>query len=408
MTKELASPSSKAYYPALTGVRAIAASLVFFHHFNPFEIGNATSPRLPQTALVGWLRTLVEQWHIGVSIFFVLSGFLIATRYLDKIEPSWRWARFYMQNRFARIYPLYIFVTVLTVAFWYSGFAGYHPVYTTGGNFTIHEYIVAFFLNVTLLRGFFLEFLFIGAPTAWSLTVEEFFYITAPFLILGLKKHSYRFFLYPAVLLGIGTMLVIAASFPPVWLFGFMKDLKFMLNWTYFGRCIEFMIGIGLAFFIKKHPAPGHWRGPWLTVAGLCWVIASLIGITYAETGHPRYLGLNTYGAIALNNLVLPIGVAGLFWGLIRERSLLRRVLETKLLSELGKISYAFYLIHGGCIYLTLLHFGVTNLLVHFLVSWGLSALAYYFVEEPLQLRLRASPLPSRSLQRAEVKVAEV
>ncbi len=407
MNQAIPGVARKEYYPALTGIRAVAATLVFFHHFNPFEKGNATSPRLPQTALVEWLRSFVEQWHIGVSIFFVLSGFLIATRYMDKIEPSWRWARFYMQNRFARIYPLYLLVTILTVAFWYSGFAGYHPIFTTGGKFTFIEYCIAAVLNITLTRAFFLQFLFIGAPTAWSLTVEEFFYISAPFIIMGLKKHSYRFVFYPAVLLGIGTLLVVGSSLSPVWLFGFMKDMKFMLNWTYFGRCVEFMIGIGLAFFIKQHPASGSWRGPWLTLTGFCWILLSLIGIAYAEHSHPRLLGLNTYSGIILNNLVLPIGVAGLFWGLIREKSLLRRLLETKFLSELGKISYAFYLIHGGCIYLTLLHFGIASLPVHFIVSWGLSALAYYYFEEPLQLRLRASPVPSLTVGNSEAALVK-
>ena len=58
-----------------------------------------------------------------------------------------------------------------------------------------------------------------------------------------------------------------------------------------------------------------------------------------------------TYGVyhpagIALNNLVLPVFIAALYWGLIRERSWLRSVLSTRAADLLGRSSYAFYLVH--------------------------------------------------------------
>ncbi len=92
----------KKIFPALTGIRAIAAYLVFLHHFNPIDRG-------------GILKRLVNEFYIGVSIFFVLSGFLITYRYLDSL--SLVSLRKYFLNRIARIYPIYFFITAFTFLF---------------------------------------------------------------------------------------------------------------------------------------------------------------------------------------------------------------------------------------------------------------------------------------------------
>ena len=92
---------SKAYLPALTGVRAVAAYLVFLHHFNPFQ--SAGTAQL--------LHRIVLELHIGVAIFFVLSGFLITLRYSNSTQWTWRWWGTYLRNRFARIYPMYFLLT---------------------------------------------------------------------------------------------------------------------------------------------------------------------------------------------------------------------------------------------------------------------------------------------------------
>ncbi|WP_139147353.1 acyltransferase family protein, partial [Hymenobacter lapidarius] len=97
------------YYPSLTGIRAIAAYMVvLFHIAQDFQ--KEESHEIISTIV---LKFFLE-WHIGVTIFFVLSGFLITIRYAGRIEPSLGWAKKYMKNRFARIYPIYFLLTVTT------------------------------------------------------------------------------------------------------------------------------------------------------------------------------------------------------------------------------------------------------------------------------------------------------
>src|SRR5580698_8119268 len=82
-------------YPALTGVRAVGATVVFLDHF----------PLWPDR-------------HITINVmafFFVLSGFLIPRIYFETAELKGQWLARYFSNRFARIYPVYFLLLTIAV-----------------------------------------------------------------------------------------------------------------------------------------------------------------------------------------------------------------------------------------------------------------------------------------------------
>lgn len=86
--------SKEDYYKPLTGYRAMAAYMVFCCHDNIiFEPGS-------------FLYAFFASFGLGVPLFFVLSGFLIYTRYHES-EVSAPFYKKYMLNRVARIYPIY-------------------------------------------------------------------------------------------------------------------------------------------------------------------------------------------------------------------------------------------------------------------------------------------------------------
>src|SRR5579864_3761830 len=85
----------------LTSLRFIAALLVFLHHYSMIPYG--TMP----TSL--W-ETIMVEGHLGVTIFFVLSGFLITYRYFTEPWGERLNMRQYLVKRVARIYPLYYFL----------------------------------------------------------------------------------------------------------------------------------------------------------------------------------------------------------------------------------------------------------------------------------------------------------
>lgn len=379
------------YFASLTGVRAIAAYLVFFVHYNPF-ISTAEKGGFHK-----FIYALFSHFHIGVSIFFVLSGFLITARYRHRIELSWQWARRYLRNRVARIYPMYFLITVCTVVA-----SQLNVAYDPSGLwhlYNLKDKILVIFLNLSLLRGFFDRYLLSIVGQGWSLTVEECFYLSAPLLLLGLRRQSRRLLLYPVVLLSIGLVLAAVGTSLHDKLFGFFGSVNFMLNWTFFGRCIEFFAGMGLAFYMDGQPVSTSKKGLF-TGVGILWIMGCLCALVMLEWNVPiGVMGSDLFspGAILIRNAVLPAGIAMAFWGLLREQTWLKRILETKLFDLLGKSSYAFYLVHGGILNAAMTQYVTTNIFLKFVITNGVAILAYLFVEHPIHKRL-TSPLTSRAV----------
>ena len=92
---------------ALTGLRIVAATLVVLLHFQ--------HPLRPYLDQVPVLRSVVSAGWLGVDLFFVLSGFVIALSYLDRLghRPRLRTVRDFLVGRFARVWPAWAVVTVL-------------------------------------------------------------------------------------------------------------------------------------------------------------------------------------------------------------------------------------------------------------------------------------------------------
>jgi peptidoglycan/LPS O-acetylase OafA/YrhL len=379
----LAAPSARAakpYYPALTGVRAMAAYAVYFFHFNPFS--SHASARLP------WLLwNLFDKLnHLGVCTFFVLSGFLIAIRYHDPGRFSMAWLKRYLWQRVARIYPMYFLLTCLTYLVYWQW-----PFYDIYGEWTAYpaaDKLLVPLLNLTLLGGFFEQFLYSGLLQGWSLTVEAGFYLAAPFLLLAVQRRpTAQALIAGPLLLGVGMLLVAWFSRHPVH-GGFFASYDFMLGSTFFGRSSEFIIGIALAQALRHRPALGTtfgrlYGGP-LLLLGL---LALKIKVPFDNwpLAHTHAL------ALAVNSLLLPASIAWLFYGLLTEQSLLRKILATNLFQLLGRSSYVFYLIHVGVIQLWLKEHITANFFALLLLLIGIAILLHKYVEVPLHRLLTKS-----------------
>lgn len=343
----------KEHFKSLTGIRAIAAFMVFFHHFNPSNKGSL---------LAKIMYNFFNEFHIGVTIFFVLSGFLITYRYYE--EENLNLKRYFI-NRFSRIYPIYFILTTLTFLFFYL----------TNGVFSIKEYLY----NITFIRGFFDDLKFTGIAQGWSLTVEETFYLLAPILFLLVKRNRFFVVLLPVlfILFGISLVSISDINFSD----GFMKTNYFLFTYTFFGRCVEFFVGMILALYLLKRKSKPNFKTTnfGLIVMFLLLVVLSIIN----KEEH------NMYFSILINNIVLPlIGIVPLFYGLISEKSYLRTLLETNFFQMAGKSSYVFYLIHMGFL-INILNKVSTNILFHFISLVLISMVLYLFVEHPLNKYLR-------------------
>jgi peptidoglycan/LPS O-acetylase OafA/YrhL len=365
------------YIPALTGIRAIAAYLVFFHHFNPLNALKSTN----QVAAL--INPLFEEGHIGVTIFFVLSGFLITLRYYENLHLTKAWFFKYMRNRIARIYPLYFIITALTF-----GLIALNPVYDIlklNVIFSRAEMPLVVFTNLTLLKGLFSTLKFTGISQGWTLTVEETFYLSAPLLLLGLRGNTKRIFLYPLLVIGLGLALYLGLHRLP--LYGLLNDLQFIFNYTFFGRCFEFFCGIFLALQLLRRPDTGSRHATLLTYGGGLWIVACIYALDFVK-GDAHVSTETVLGAV-INNAILPLGVTALLLGLAKGKTLLGNFLSTKLMQLLGKSSYAFYLVHMGIINILIDQTIPSNFALNFVIINVVCILLFRFVEEPLHKRIK-------------------
>ncbi|MEJ3651996.1 acyltransferase [Actinomycetes bacterium KLBMP 9759] len=187
----------------LTGLRIVAAAwvVVFHFHFTP----------LPGVAeVVGVMGPLITSGALGVDLFFVLSGFVIAHTYLDRLGPALRvgaTARFGWA-RAGRIWPVYLVVFHLFGAWLLArallgadgeiAFQAVQPVLSVG------EWLQQLFMIQLWDQPFFDGASWVGAT--WSISAEWLAYLLFPIAALGF----YRLRGLPAAVLVLAALALMA------------------------------------------------------------------------------------------------------------------------------------------------------------------------------------------------------
>jgi peptidoglycan/LPS O-acetylase OafA/YrhL len=373
----------------------MAAYLVFISHY--FYVFDDVFPHIVQRFL--------GELHIGVSIFFVLSGFLITFRYYNSFHLTGDWFRQYLKNRVARIYPMYALLTLCAFIYY---FITKDPAITKGNENPVWLMI----MNITFLRGFFYQFWDTGIAQGWSLTVEECFYFSAPIIFLIAKKYN-KFYLQPIILTAFAIVMVLI--FSRVNWYGFFGNFPFVMLFTFFGRCFEFFVGVQLARIVLNK---GFERTNKIayTYIGFLLMMLCVLAMAYQPVPKGWAAGVQSPAGIIINNYFLCIAVALFFYGILTENTLFKKVLALPFVELLGKSSYIFYLIHLGWMY-TLMHgyfdtlndyafelydkwgvdwrspfeFDRLNLLYAFIILNAISILLFTKIEEPLNHYIRRS-----------------
>jgi peptidoglycan/LPS O-acetylase OafA/YrhL len=165
-------------------LRGIAILLVLILHFN-------LSYHLDQSALtkifsVHFIHALVFNGNYGVTMFFVISGFLITSISLERYKELGNIdvIGFYIQ-RFSRIMPCLLLALALIVFFNFINIPIFKNTANTTSMFIAIFSVLTFWHNVLMQKlGYFNYCLNIY----WSLSVEEIFYLVFPMACLLFKK----------------------------------------------------------------------------------------------------------------------------------------------------------------------------------------------------------------------------
>jgi peptidoglycan/LPS O-acetylase OafA/YrhL len=169
----------------LDGLRGIAVILVLLFHYLNNSYSNSESTYLNQFEIS--ISKITSIGWVGVNLFFVLSGFLIATTLLNNRKSSSFFSTFYLR-RFSRIIPIYFLLLLL-----YFFFASYFKYIDT----VLFEKPIPLYHYFLFIQNFVMSSQGHFGPNAltptWSLAVEEQFYLLIPFLIFYLTDKQLLF-----------------------------------------------------------------------------------------------------------------------------------------------------------------------------------------------------------------------
>ena len=333
----------------IQGLRAVAIVPVVLYH-----------------ALGDW----VPGGFAGVDVFFVISGFLITRILVREIaDGSFSIAGFYAR-RVRRLLPALFVMLAAALA------AGLvllppQPLADLGESTAWTAYFAA---NIHQYRsmGYFVEAAELQPLLhAWSLGVEEQFYIVFPVFLAVMSRYLPRL-LKPAIWACAIVSLAWSWHLTRVW-----PDGAFYLPHS---RAYELAIGALLA--LGAVPRIGSARMlDALSLAGLAMILASFAAVN-ARTPYPGLAGL------------LPcLGTAAVIYAGNGRETPAGRWLALAPLQFLGAISYSLYLWHWPVLvfarYAVLGALGPVATVLALAVALGLAVLSYRFVEQPV-LRSRA------------------
>ena len=309
----------KIHFPGLNGVRFIAALLVIVDHTELFK-SYLGIPTLWENSYSAYLGAF------GVSIFFVLSGFLITYLLLEEqTEAPIRVKHFYLR-RILRIWPLYYLIVIL--GFFIVPHIGFLQVPTYSAE--MGDYLGRFLL----FAGLAANVAFVYFPTVafanilWSVAVEEQFYLFWPHVVKIKQK-----------LLGVMGLLLL--MFLALKFYAGELDPKFeeLVIRTRFSSMIIGGIGAYLVFTKHSLIKYAYARITQVTLFGLfVLLLLNLIDLKSIELLQEELLSLVVCG------LILNIAT--------NQQSILK--LEYSVLNYFGKISYGLYVYHLFAVVLVL------------------------------------------------------
>lgn len=392
----------------LDRLRALAAGSVLVYHVWRFGAPDG------QPADAGPLTPVMPHlWH-GVTLFFVLSGFLLYRPFAAAVLRGTTLPGLgrYARKRLLRILPAYWVVLLATAFVLESAMVADGPGPRTEGVPGPELLLV----NFLLLQNFSPDTIFTGVGPAWSLAVEACFYAALPLLaVLAVAAHRCGAgrragVLLPAVaLLAAGATGKLAALGPAGWDLGVARSL--------WGLADLFAVGMLVAVVSVevedgRCTLPSRWRPLAVTAIALVAAVGLLTGATHMT---PLAAGALLYTSLvgvacALLVALVALPAAG-------RPGRLARVPELRAVTAAGLVSYSVFLWHEPLLRwlringLTLDGAGgfAVNVAVTAVATAVLAILTYRLVEAPaLRLKLRRPAVPRPALGKATAGVGAV
>ncbi len=297
--------------PELDAVRGVAIVGVLLYHGLYWGMDLSQFSSFERTVLTGmWLGRL------GVSLFFVLSGFLITGILIDSRHQSTYYSRFYIR-RALRILPAYFLTIMILLVIRYA------PL-----RFVVLS--VLYLSNLTPLFG-----IAVAYPVLWSLAVEEHFYFLWP---LTVRRWTNK------VLLGLLGFVIVFSPVSRLISFYLTRSngfVSYVCNDYTWNALDGLACGAALAIFLREFkPSRIAFQKALLAVLGIAsiiWGIGIPFGIVTRQSPIGAALQVTPWHFV----FVVFIGMC-----LVIGSSKYKRFVQVKWLQLLGGVSYGLYLYH--------------------------------------------------------------
>lgn len=320
-------PTKPAKLPSLTGLRFFAALSVFFFHSTLMDSPippNAPINPFGDASIADWLTTAFgKAGYLGVSFFFVLSGFVLAWA----SRPGERVTAF-LRRRLLKIFPNHVVVFVAAMVL----FAGSQVTSVAGwlpNLLLIHTWFPQASINLSV------------SPPSWSLGSELLFYVLFPLLIVPIRKIRGAALWVWSGLMVVGMVVVQLVSTylvpaTPKSAITPVSDMQFWFGYLLpAGRLFEFVLGILLARIVLA--------GLWPKRVGFG-VAAALTVVGYAAALVAPF----QYGFVVATIVPVAALIGATATADTQDRN---TFLRSRPMVWLGEVSFGFYLVQGVTIF---------------------------------------------------------
>jgi peptidoglycan/LPS O-acetylase OafA/YrhL len=337
--------------PQLTFTRFIAAMVIVIYHFGI----DPNRPVFPLQTPV--LYNILDGGNLGVSYFYVLSGFVMIIAYFESKTFG---AIKYWLLRLARVYPVHL----VTLAFLFFFLRDYFNSYYSAASISS---------QLTLTQAWFRAFRHGFNWPAWSLSVEIFFYFSFPFVLFLAKRIDFKWF----------AILTAAVWFASItFQFSFYDDhfehLPLPLN-----HYSSFLTGICTGIYFKKNIEKLMSLSQ--SRASLIVLISMGIILGFAAIHH---FEIRNYGLLAPVFGVLIVGIS-------LSKSSLMKTFSEPFFVMLGEISFGIYMIHWPLWIWWERHItqkissNSVNFWFYIIALWVVSYVSYQILENPARLWMK-------------------
>jgi peptidoglycan/LPS O-acetylase OafA/YrhL len=295
------------YHSNLDGLRGIAAIMVVVFHFYSYPNGYYSGEF--------FYRKFTDIGQHGVSLFFVLSGFVITRILIHSKNERYFFSSFFIR-RILRIAPLYYLF--LFVWFYVLPFIIHYPVAPVAKQLPYYFYLQNIFSTWRIPLD--------GPPHFWSLAVEEHFYLLWPIVV------------YYTPIKNLGRVIIAAVLFSFAVKYVMISQQLSIHDFT-LTRIDQILLGGSLALLERRGFFKAQSLGSFVVIAPM--IFSASIIIFVLGDQFPFVKEIFKYFLLGVSFASLLVIILSL-----RQDSMINRFLTSPLLQYLGKISYGLYVWH--------------------------------------------------------------